>query len=292
MSIKTLVLQTIFKHNMLNRGDKVLAAVSGGADSVCMLHILNSLKNDLDIELYCAHINHGLRGDAADSDELFVKSLCRSLDIPFFSKTIDVAKMAEENKLTVEEAGRIARYSFFDELKMQYGLSKIATAHNKNDNAETVLMRIIRGTGVDGLCGIAYVRGDGVIRPILDVSRKEIEEYCTDNSLDFCTDATNADNDYTRNKIRNQLIPYLEREFNSNIIDAMTRLAENACEDSLFINGYAKRLFDRLGSPIKRGMPNALHIPSLKMVEKSIATRILRLASDKSSKNTKLSEVF
>lgn len=284
MNISSLVLQTIEKFDMINRGDKILAAVSGGADSVCMLHILNRLKDDLGFMLGCAHINHGLRGEAADNDELFVKDLCKSLNIPFFSKKVDVADIAREEKLTVEEAGRRVRYSFFDELKTQKGFNKIATAHNKNDNAETVIMRIIRGTGVDGLSGIPHIREDGVIRPILDVTRSEIEEYCKENSLDFCTDATNTDNEYTRNKIRNQLIPYIEKEFNPNLTEALVRLAENAEEDSLFLKGYTERLYSRLGAPLPAKLPNALHIESVKLLERSIASRIIRMAADKSIK--------
>ena len=177
MSISSLVVSTIDTHNMIKKGDKVMAAVSGGADSVCMLHILNRLKQDLKFTLFCAHVNHGLRGETADRDERFVKDLCKELKIPFFCGRFDVNKIADEEKLTVEEAGRKVRYSFFEKLKNEHGIQKIATAHNKNDNAETVLMRIIRGTGIDGLSGISYVREDGVIRPILDLSRAQIEEY-------------------------------------------------------------------------------------------------------------------
>ncbi len=288
MSISPQVLQTVFKYNMISSGDKVLAAVSGGADSVCMLHILNRLKSDLGFQLACAHVNHGLRGEAADKDEKFVKDLCKRLGIKCYTKTVDVAVLAEKEKLTVEEAGRIVRYDFFAELKEKHGFSKVATAHNKNDNAETVLMRIIRGTGIDGLSGILYKREDGVIRPILDVSRAEIEEYCKIYNLEYCTDATNFDNDYTRNKIRNELIPFIEREFNSRVSDSLVRLANSAEEDSGFMQGYAERLYARLGSPLPGKSPNAIHIESFKMVQRSIGARILRLAAEKSAKGVKL----
>ncbi len=283
MNISQLVLQTIYKYNMISSGDRVLVAVSGGADSVCLLHILNSLKNDLGFEIACAHVNHGLRGEAADRDERYVKKLCKSLGIRFFVKQEAVAALASENKLTVEEAGRVVRYDFFKQLKNDYGFNKIATAHNKNDNAETVLMRIIRGTGIDGLSGIPYVREDGVIRPILDVSRADIEEYCSQNKLEYCTDSTNLDNDYTRNKIRNELIPYIEREFNAKASESLIRLANSADEDSRFINGYAERLYSRLGSPLPGKAPNVLHIESFKMVNRAIGARIIRLAAQKSA---------
>ncbi|MBR5613767.1 MAG: tRNA lysidine(34) synthetase TilS [Clostridia bacterium] len=290
MTIEEKVLKAISQFNMIDKGDRVLAAVSGGADSVCMLHVLNRLKKSLGFELFCAHLNHGLRGDAADNDEKFVVDLCQRLDIKAFTKKVDVGAFAHEKKLTVEEAGRVVRYDFFEELSKKHHFNKVATAHNKNDNAETVLMRIIRGTGIDGLSGVPHMREGGVIRPILDISRTEIEEYCRENGLDFCTDATNADNDYTRNKIRNQLIPYLEKEFNPEVSDALVRLAENAAEDSEFLNGYAKRLYSRLGNPLPSKRPAALHIDSLKMLEKSVAIRLIKLAAQDSASGVKLSK--
>jgi len=283
-----IVEETVREHNMICSGDRILVAVSGGADSVCMLHVLNEMKDDVGFSLSCAHLNHSLRGEAADADELFVKNLCERLEIPFFSKKVDVGAVAKIKKLTVEEAGRLERYIFFDEIAREHGIDKIATAHNKNDNAETVLMRIIRGTGVEGLKGIAYVREDGVIRPILDVSRTEIEKYCSENDLSFCTDATNADNDYTRNKIRNELIPYLEKEFNSRICDGLCRLASNAREDADFLNHYAQRLYQRLGNPLPAKKPVTLHIESLSMVEKSVASRLIRLAAEDVNRGIKL----
>ncbi len=274
------VMDTILRHGMINKGDRILAAVSGGADSVCMLHILNTLKKSMGFDIYCAHLNHCLRGDAADNDEKFVVELCKKLDIPVFCKSVDVAALASEKKLTTEEAGRLARYDFFRELSVKHKINKTATAHNKDDNAETVLMRIIRGTGTDGLKGIAYVRDDGVIRPILDISRADIEEYCHGNNLSFCTDATNADNDYTRNKIRNQLLPFIEENFNPNIKDSLCRLSDNATEDAEFLNSYAKRLYARLCNPLPGGSPVTLHIESLSMVDKGIASRVLKIAAD------------
>ncbi len=288
MSISPQVLQTIFKYDMISSGDKILAAVSGGADSVCMLHILNSLKADLGFDLACAHVNHGLRGEAADNDEKFVKALCKSLGIKCYVKKADVGAFAKEFRMTVEEAGRTVRYDFFAELKAKYGFCKVATAHNKNDNAETVLMRIIRGTGIDGLAGISYKREDGVIRPILDVSRAEIEEYCKAYDLKHCTDSTNFDNDYTRNKIRNELIPFMEREFNAKVSNSLVRLANSAEEDSKFLQGYANRLYARLGNPLSGKSPNALHIETFKMLERSIGARILRIAANKSASDVKL----
>ena len=290
MTTEEKVLETISQFNMIKSGDRILAAVSGGADSVCMLHILNRLKSSMGFELFCAHLNHGLRGEAAGNDEKFVAKLCGEIGVKFFAKKVDVNELAKAEKLTVEEAGRKARYDFFGELSQKHKLNKIATAHNQNDNAETVLMRIIRGTGIDGLSGIPHTREDGVIRPVLDISRSEIEEYCQKYNLEFCTDATNADNDYTRNKIRNQLIPYIEKEFNPGLCDALSRLSETATEDSDFLDGYAKRLYARLANPMPSKKPVALHIDSLKLLEKSVAVRIVRLAAAEAVKDIKLSK--
>ncbi len=282
------VLTTVSEHNMINSGDRILAAVSGGADSVCMLHALNSLKSELGVEIVCAHLNHCIRGAEADADQKFVEELCGRLGIPFFEKRVDVPALANEKKLTLEEAGRSARYKFFHELAEKEHLNKIATAHNKNDNAETVLMRILRGTGVDGLKGVAYVREDGVIRPVLDVTRGEIEKYCEENGLSFCTDKTNSDSDYTRNKIRNQLIPYLEKEFNAKITDSLCRLSKNAGDDADFLNNYARRLFERIGNPLPSKRPVTLHIESLGMLERSVAARVIRIAADEAQPGVKL----
>jgi len=287
-SVVQKVLRTISEHNMINRGERILAAVSGGADSVCMLYALKSLKDTLGFDIYCAHLNHNLRGEDADSDEKFVIELCGRLEIPVFTKSVDVADFAEREKLTLEEAGRILRYEFFSELSQKYRINKIATAHNKNDNAETVLMRIIRGTGIDGLKGISYKREDGVIRPLLDVSRREIEDYCTENNITYCTDKTNFDNDYTRNKIRNELLPYLGEKFNPEIAESLCRLSENAKEDAEFLNGYARRLYERLKGPLPAKKPVMLHIESLKMTDKSIAARVFKIAADEAKKGIRL----
>ncbi len=282
------VMDTIRKYGMIDKGDRILAAVSGGADSVCMLHALNTIKKSVGFEIYCAHLNHCLRGDAADNDEKFVIELCTKLDIPIFTKSVDVLALANEKKLTTEEAGRLARYEFFKELSQKHRLNKTATAHNKDDNAETVLMRIIRGTGTDGLKGIAYVRDDGIIRPLLDIPRADIEAYCQGNNLSFCTDATNADNDYTRNKIRNELLPYIEKNFNPNIKESLCRLSDNAAEDADFLNDYAKRLYMRLCNPLPGDGPVALHIESLNMVDKGIASRVLKIAADEVKSGSRL----
>ena len=281
MSIKNRVIKTIEEHEMLNAGDKVLVAVSGGADSVCLLHVLNTLKSEFNIKIYAAHLNHMIRGEEADKDQVFVENLCKKLGVECFVRKTEVISLAKEEGMTIEEAGRKARYDFFEDIRKSKKIDKIATAHNKNDRAETVIMRIIRGTGLDGLRGISYKREDGVIRPVLDITRDDIEAYCTDNGLGFCTDSTNSDNNYTRNRIRNQVLPYLKENFNSSIIETLVRFSDVASNDADFLNAYAQRLYERLNNPMPSNKPNALHIDSLNMLDYSVKVRLIKIAAKK-----------
>ncbi len=273
------VKQTIEEYDMIKRGDKVLIALSGGADSVCLTHVLVTLSGEMKFSLSAAHLNHGIRGEEADKDEQFAKEFCRELYIPFVSKTVKAEEIAKEAGLTVEEAGRRERYAFFNEVCKKGGQRVIVTAHNRDDEAETVLMRIIRGTGIDGLAGIKFIREDGVIRPLLKVSRAEIEEYCKANNLKYCTDSTNSDNDYTRNRIRNELLPYIREHFNPNITESLINLSESAARDSEFLNSYARRLYKRLGSPMPNRKPVVLHIESMGMVDNAIMARLVMAAA-------------
>lgn len=221
MDIKNTVLNYIIKHNLLKKNESVICAVSGGADSVCMLEILKELKEELSLKLYVAHVNHQLRGLEADRDELFVKKLAESSGIPFYCKKTDVKAFAITNKLSCEEAGRTIRYDFLKELKETLKADKIATAHNKCDNVETVLMRIARGTDIKGLAGIPAHNDISVIRPILCLKRSEIEEYLKCKGVSFVTDSTNLEDEFSRNKVRHNLIPVIESQFNENFINTM-----------------------------------------------------------------------
>ncbi len=256
-----------------------MVALSGGADSVTLLDSLLKLKDELSISVGAVHLNHMIRGSEADRDESYCAELCTTLSVPFYAERINVPDIAVKDGISEELAGRNARYDFFKRICKQKGYNLIATAHNKNDKAETVLMRIIRGTGIDGLCGIKYTREDGVIRPILDVNRDDIEKYCDENKLKYCTDSTNLDTEYTRNKIRNILIPVIKEEFNPNIIETLCNLADNSEEDADFVNGYAERLYNRINSPMPKRKPVVLDIESLNMVQESIKSRLIRIAS-------------
>lgn len=225
------VLECINKNNLIEPGDNVLIGVSGGPDSMALLYVLMEIKSIIPFSIYIAHVNHGVRGLEADMDEQFVKEEAQKNNIPYYSKRIDMEGYAREHKLSREDAGRILRYGFFRDIISSLGGGKIAVAHNKNDQAETVMMRFLRGSGIDGLKGMDYISGN-VIRPILDISRFEIEDYIKLHKIETRLDRTNLETVYNRNKIRLELIPYIEEHFNPNLVDTLHRTSRIAQMDS------------------------------------------------------------
>lgn len=241
--MKNKVLNTIKKYNLIQENDKIVIGVSGGPDSMCLLHILNGLKEKLNFEIVVAHINHMIRKEAEEETQ-YVKNFCDKLGIKCYIKRIDVIDKSNKEKIGTEEAGRKARYDFFEEVLNIVNANKIATAHNENDNAETVLMNIFRGAGTSGLKGIEPIRDNKYIRPIIECERSEIEEYCRFNKLQPKIDKTNFENVYTRNKIRNVLIPEIKKEFNPNIIESLNKLSILARQENNFIQEYAKNIME------------------------------------------------
>ena len=238
------VLKTIQKYNLISPKDKIVLGVSGGPDSLFMLDILNKLKKELDIELVVAHINHKIRIEA-DEEEEFVKRFCEKIGVEFYSKRIEVEKYANNNKIGLEEAGRKVRYEFFEEVCNKTGANKIAVAHNKNDKVETMIMHMLRGSGISGLQGI-QPKTNKIIRPIIEIERKDIEKYCEEQNLEPRIDKSNQDNTYTRNKIRNIVIPYINQEFNPNFIETMTRLSELITEENAFLNKLTETEYKKI----------------------------------------------
>lgn len=241
--MKNKVLNTIKKYNLIQENDKIVIGVSGGPDSMCLLHIINGLKEKLNFEIVVAHINHMIRKEAEEETQ-YVKNFCDKLGIKCYIKRIDVIDKSNKEKIGTEEAGRKARYDFFEEVLNIVNANKIATAHNENDNAETVLMNIFRGAGTSGLKGIEPIRDNKYIRPIIECERSEIEEYCRVNKLQPKIDKTNFENVYTRNKIRNVLIPEIKKEFNPNIIESLNKLSILARQENNFIQEYAKNIME------------------------------------------------
>lgn len=224
----------IEENNLIEKGDSIVSAVSGGSDSVFMLEMLLAIKDVYDLKIIVSHVNHGLRGAEAQRDEDFVKKLAEKNGLIYEVEHIDMAGYAKEHSLTCEEAGRKLRYLFFEEVKEKYKADKVAIAHNENDVAETIFLNIFRGTGLDGLESIP-LRRDFYIRPILCFEKSEILDFLKENNIHYVDDSTNFTNDYKRNMIRNEIIPFIKKNFNENIVSSMSRLASIAKENNLYL---------------------------------------------------------
>lgn len=238
------ILKTIRKYNLIQKGDKIVIGVSGGPDSMCLLDCLYCMKKDLYIDLVVVHINHMLRNEAEEETK-YVQEYCKKNGIACFVKYSDINKIAQKQKLGIEATAREVRYNFFTEIAEKIGANKIATAHTANDNAETILMNLLRGSGTSGLKGIE-IKSKKYIRPLRECERIEIEEYCKENKLNPKIDKSNFENIYTRNKIRNELIPYLQNNFNPNIIQGLNRLSDLAKEEDEYFKQIVKKEYENL----------------------------------------------
>ena len=236
------ILETVEKHGMLSRGETVVAGVSGGADSVALLHFLSRIRSNRDIILKAVHVNHNIRGDEAKRDEAFVRSLCEKLGVELVVFSIDVPSLARQKGIGEEECGREVRYSCFESLKPD----KIAVAHTASDNAETVLFNLTRGSGLRGVRGILPVRGR-VIRPLIELTREEVEAYCSRYSLEYVTDSTNLSEEYTRNKLRHRVVPVL-KEINPSFEKSVLRFCENAGRDENLLFELTSNLIEEASS--------------------------------------------
>ena len=253
----------IFGNDMLDESKTAVCALSGGADSTALLLVLKELSGEIGFKLKACHLNHGLRGEESDADENFCADLCEKLGIELYKKKICVRDFMEKHE-SLEETARKIRYRFFDEARELFGEnSVIATAHNANDSAETVLLNIIRGTGLKGLCGIPPVR-DKIIRPLIYAQRSEIEEFLNAKNQPFVTDKTNFSEDYTRNRIRLKILPEMA-QINPSIVGTISRMSKNLRSDSEFLEeisknalqsakcgkGFEAAKLDKLSEPIK-----------------------------------------
>lgn len=240
------ILETIIKYNLIENKDKIVIGVSGGPDSITLLDALLKIKRKekIKFEIVVCHVNHLIREDAIE-DENYVINYCKRNNIEYFVKRVKVKEVSKKEKIGTEEAGRKVRYEFFNEILEKTNSNKIATAHNKNDNVETVLMNIIRGSGTSGLKGIEAKKGN-LIRPLIEIERKEIEEYCNQNKLNPRIDRTNFENTYTRNKIRNMLIPYIKENFNPNILESINRLSELSKEEDAYLENKTKEEYEEI----------------------------------------------
>ena len=236
----------IINNKLIKSGDSIVVAVSGGPDSMCLLTILYELKSkfkevhNIEYNLVVAHVNHGFRKES-DDEKIYVEEFCKKLLIPFFYLKEDVPKKALEMKMSHETCSRKIRYDFFDEILSDTNSNKIAVAHNLDDNVETIILNIIRGTGLKGLTGMGY-SFKNIIRPLISIEKKDILEYNVLKNLNPCFDKTNEQDIYTRNKIRLNLIPYLKEEYNPNILSSINRMKQIVELDEDFLDNYTDKV--------------------------------------------------
>ncbi|MGN1329107.1 MAG: tRNA lysidine(34) synthetase TilS [Eubacterium sp.] len=256
-------LKTVEKYNMLSLGDTVVAAVSGGADSMAMLNFLISVKERFNLHIIVAHMEHGIRGEESTADAEFVKSYCEEHNVDFKIKHINALDESEKASMGVEEYSRKARYDFFYSIPCD----KIATAHNLSDNVETVLFRLIRGTGLKGMCGIPPVR-DKIIRPFIEISSEEIRSFCSENCVEYRIDSSNNSNDYSRNIIRNEILP-LAKKINLSTENSICNFISDVTEDFGFINACSDNAYTECFEE------NLLNLEILRKYDQAVIKRVI-----------------
>ncbi len=245
MDIKGKFLETIKKYDMVKKDEKVLVGVSGGPDSICLLHLFYCLRHELEISLAVAHLDHMFRGKESEEDALFVKEVCDKWNIPLYGKRVNVPKYIDKTGLSPEDAARQIRYAFYNEVRDKIGAQKVALGHNRNDHEETVLMNILRGSGIEGLVGIEPVR-DFFIRPLIRIPREDIEAYLKKHKISYRVDKTNLEPNYFRNKIRLELIPMIKQNYCSNLGNSIRRLSEIARCDLDFLANQTQLAWDKV----------------------------------------------
>ncbi len=281
------VLTFMEQHHMAEEGEGILAAVSGGADSICLLMVLSELQKEKKYRLFVVHVEHGIRGKDSREDAEFVENFCRKHKIPCKVYHCKADIYAREHKMTVEEGARVLRYQYFEEASREFKIDKIAVAHNQNDCAETMLFHLARGTGLKGLCGIPPVR-ENIIRPLLCIERREIEGYLKEQEQKYCIDKTNQELEYTRNRIRHQVLPVLS-QINSQAISHMNQTAAMAVElEELLgeLTEEAKKKYIRKDSGV-------VHIPEGILEEKAVIYKSLvhQIVAESAGSSRDISEV-
>jgi tRNA(Ile)-lysidine synthase len=269
--------ETIKKYRMLSGQERVLVALSGGPDSVCLLYVLKNLKEEFNLALSVLYVDHGLRPEEVAKEVEFCENLCAKFNLPFLTKSIDVKSYAKENKLNMQEAARELRYRVFDDTAHEINADKVALGHTADDQAETLIMRLLRGSGPAGLSAIPPVRGK-FIRPLIAIQRKEIKQYFEGERIDFIIDSSNLKKDYIRNKIRLSLMPLIE-EMNPNIIDTLSRTTAIFREEERYFEILVAKTLMKLISR-KTDSQIELFLSPLEAMEKVILRRTLRRAID------------
>jgi len=273
------VVEWIEKHNLIARGDVILAACSGGPDSIALVHLLAGLRPMFSFTLAVAHVNHLLRGPDSFSDAEFVAVFCRRMGLDCYQTEIDVRSFAEQNGHSLEEAARILRYQYLQNIAANLDGAKIATGHHRDDQAETVLLNLLRGAGSMGLSGISTGTEDGIIRPFLAVNRQEIEDYCQAYQLQSRLDSTNLSADYLRNRIRLDLLPSLAADYNPAICDVLCRTACIMTEQNDFIQRSAEKLISE--GTLHQGSDTVIRVDMIRNAHIALQREIFRMVIKK-----------
>lgn len=242
-NIINIVKNNIIENGLIKKNDKVIVAVSGGPDSMCLLDTLFKIKDEIGFNIIVAHVNHGIRIESED-EKVYVENYCKERNIPFNYLKVNIPKLSKEKKMSEEACGREVRYNFFEEIRLKENANTIAVAHNLNDNIETILLNEIRGCGLKGLTGMDF-KFNKIIRPLLTIEKKDILVYNNELELHPCFDKTNEEEIYLRNKIRLSLIPYLQ-ELNPNFVTNISRMRKILKDDNDFIEEYTNNIFNRV----------------------------------------------
>lgn len=273
------------KWKMLSSEDRVIVGVSGGADSICLLLLLLELREEIGFDIVAVHVNHGLRGKDAEADEKFVKEFCEKRNVLLEIYSVEVERIAKERKQSVEEAGREVRRECFEQTRLKYKGTKVALAHHQNDNAETFLFRLARGTGIKGLGGMAPIKAE-YIRPLLCLERGEIENYLAEQGIAYCTDKTNENDIYSRNYIRNQVIPRMEQEINRKTVAHIHRTMEQLQQIQKYLEEQTASCIEQCMKPcsegvlIEEGRYRAIPEVIRSLVVKELLSRVSRKEKD------------
>lgn len=275
-TIKLSLINKIAKEKLFNNGDKVVVATSGGADSMALLVLLKGLafeKSELNLKILAVHVQHHIRGPEAENDALFVENFCKNEDIAFYRVDVDALSLAKKEKLSLEDAARRLRYEALESIRIEVGAQWIVTAHHKDDQAETVLLNLLRGASAKGLRGM-QVKNGFIVRPLLFLSRSKIEELCENEKINYCFDSTNDDITYKRNKVRKVLLPLLE-EFNPQIKKSLAQTAELLSEDETCLTNIAKQFVETNFK--KNSDENILDLKEFHSLDKAIASRVIKI---------------
>ena len=278
------VKKDIQKYGLLHKGAGVIAGISGGADSVCLLKVLKELKDEFRLRLTAVHVNHGLRGEEADKDQAYVEELCGQWEIPLRIFREDIKSLSRQRKISEEEAGREIRYGRFEQVMNETGSSCVAVAHQREDQAETIVLHIFRGTGLDGLCGMSMKQGR-VIRPLLNISRDQILRFLSENNISYRTDSSNLTNDYARNRVRNVLFPMMREMFAADPVKQITKLSYLLKNDRDFLNLTAGEAFENI--LISDSENVEISLKKLNNYHEAIAKRIIRIVWERINKTRK-----